>query len=171
VVELSSLHSRVGKITIPPKFGLIPHSVSLPVTNLRAEPSLPSHRLALEFVPATPLEYLERWIAANEVFDDDVMLAAVIEWADGQVSFGITQPHYHGEPAAFREIEHFFEAAGWTRLPDLSGHTLFFNYAFQVLAIDALPRNCYVHGGALLPFDVILCRPNEELEKLLNLYP
>jgi hypothetical protein len=70
-----------------------------------------------------------------------------------------------------REIERFFEDAGWKRLPDCDGHTLFYNYAFQVLAIDALPRNCYLHENALLPFDVILCQPDEELESFLRLYP
>jgi hypothetical protein len=39
------------------------------------------------------------------------------------------------------------------------------------LAIDALPRNCYVHDGDFLPFDVILCRPSDELERFLALYP
>ena len=48
---------------------------------------------------------------------------------------------------------------------------MFFNYAFQVLAIDALPRNCYLRDGNLLPFDVILCRPDAELEGVLRLYP
>lgn len=35
-----------------------------------------------------------------------------------------------------------------------AGHGLFFNYAFQILAIDVLPRNCYLNEGNLLPFDV-----------------
>jgi hypothetical protein len=34
-----------------------------------------------------------------------------------------------------------------------------------------LPRNCYIHEDELLPFDVIVCRPDEELEKLLQWYP
>lgn len=164
-------HALVAKITIPPKFGLVPKVLSHPTVDLRRESKDGEFRQAIEFVPATPLEYLERWIAANEVFEDDVKLSSVIEWADGQVSFVITQPQYHGDPAPVREIERYFEAAGWKRLADCGGHTLFFNYAFQVLAIDALPRNCYLHDDALLPFDVILCHPGEELERFLKLYP
>ena len=141
------------------------------MVNLRADRTLPKTRPSIEFLPATPLEYLERWMAANEVFGDDVKLTAVIEWADGQVSFAISQPQYHGEPATEREIEAHFAASGWTRFIDSAGHVLFFNYAFQVLAIDALARNCYQHGGNLLPFDVILCHPDAELEAILALYP
>ncbi|MES2707064.1 MAG: hypothetical protein V4726_10730 [Verrucomicrobiota bacterium] len=139
--------------------------------NLRDPDAAPLIRETVEFAPATPLEYLERWMDANELFNDDVRLVSVIEWADGQVSFGITQPQYHGEPADPREIEHYFLKAGWTPVPDTTGHRIFYNYSWQVLAIDAEPRNCYINDGCLLPFDVILRRPDEALEKHLRLYP
>lgn len=156
------------KVTIPPKFGLIPKVITHTVPNLRGEPG---SRKAIEFVHATPLEYLERWIAANDVFGDDVKLASVVQWADGQISFIISQPQYHGEPASEREIDAHFVGAGWKRIPDPAGqHSLYYNYAFQTLAIDALPRNCYLRDGELLPFDVILCRPDEEVEEFLKLY-
>jgi hypothetical protein len=100
VVELSDEHALVVKITIPPKFGLTPRVLSHPVVDLRQGPAKGGLRRAIEFVAATPLEYLERWLAANEVFEDDVTLSSVIEWSDGEVSFVITQPQYHGEPAS-----------------------------------------------------------------------
>jgi len=90
---------------------------------------------------------------------------------DGLLSLCITQPQYHGEPAEYRDIEHLFLRAGWTRLKDLSGHAIFFNYAFGVMAIDAERRNCYITAGQLQPFDVILCRPDEEMEAFLWIYP
>jgi len=111
VVEFSDNRELVIKLTIPPAFGLIPKVLSHPVVNLRDDPSLPAVRQAIEFVPATPLEYLERWIASNEVFGDDVHLTAVIQWADGQASFAISQPQYHGQLATDREIERYFESA------------------------------------------------------------
>ncbi len=96
----------------------------------------------------------------------------MIEWSDGDVSFAVRQPQYHGEPANDREIERFFRESGWSSIPDPEReHELFFNYAFNVLAIDAVPRNCYVCDDRLLPFDVILCEPEEELEQYLRLYP
>lgn len=158
------------KITVPPKFGLIPTVISSPRANLRDDPAIPAFKQQIEFIHAAPLEYLERWMAANEVFEDDVRLTSVVEWSDGRISRSISQPQYHGEAATEREIESFFTAASWTRIPDDSGHLLFFNYAFNVLAIDALPRNCYIKDGNLLPFDVILCHPDETLEHFLKLY-
>jgi hypothetical protein len=79
-VEFSEGRGTVGKLTRPPKFGLIPELVTHSVPNLRGEPGI---RQAIEFLPATPLEYLDRWIAANEVFGDDVRLTSVVRWADG----------------------------------------------------------------------------------------
>lgn len=170
-MEFDDEAGRVIKITVPPKFGLIPDVISVPQVNLRDDPAIPPFRNETGIVHATPVEYLERWRAANEVFGDDVRLTSVIQWSDGMVSFAISQPQYHGEPATDREIEHFFTAAGWTRIPDTAGHVLFFNYAFNVLAIDALPRNCYIRDGQLQPFDVILCHPKDDLQNHLRLYP
>ena len=48
---------------------------------------------------------------------------------------------------------------------------LFYNYAYQVLAIDALPRNCYLNENGHQPFDVILCHPSEAIDYFLGLYP
>jgi hypothetical protein len=39
------------------------------------------------------------------------------------------------------------------------------------MAIDAELRNCYVTDGGLQPFDVILCVPDENLERFLKIYP
>ena len=96
----------------------------------------------------------------------------MIRWADGQVSFCITQPHYDGSAASDQEIEQFFENSGWTRIRDPNGeHAIFMNYAFGALATDAMPRNCKCNDDGLQPFDVILCEPDAEIEDFLNLYP
>jgi len=167
-VELDEESGRMVKITIPPKFGLIPQVLTHSVPNLRGEPG---ERKAIEFLPATPLEYLERWMAANEIFGDDVRLTSVIRWADDQVSFAISQPQYHGAPATEAEIDESFRASGWTAIRDPERqHQLFFNYAYSILAVDALPRNCYINEDGLLPFDVILYQPDEEMEEYLGLY-
>ena len=128
-------------------------------------------REVIEFFPATPLEYLSRWSASNDVFGDDVQFVTVIQWQDGAVSIGITQTQYHGTPAEPREIEKYFKRAGWKLLNDPSGHTVFFNYAFEIMAIDAEKRNCYVTEYGLQPFDVILCVPDADMERYLKIYP
>lgn len=171
LVEYSPDDGCYHKTTVPPAFGLTPTVVSHPKIDLRKNGSDPGNEEAIEFVAATPLEYLERWIHSNELFGDDIRLASVVEWPDGALSFGITQPQYHGVPADPREIETFFLRAGWERLKDPSGHLVFFNYAFGVIAIDAERRNCYVTDGELQPFDVILCRPDPALERFLGIYP
>jgi len=170
MVELEAATGTVGKTTKPPAFGLIPEVVRLPVAVLPPDSVGPRFRQAIEFVNATPLEYLARWIACNEVFGDDVRLVSVIRWSDGEVSFGITQPQYHGQPAEPREIEAFFLGAGWQRLRDPSGHGVFFHHAFGVLAVDAERRNCYLNEGGLQPFDVILREPDEDLERFLRIW-
>jgi hypothetical protein len=167
VVELSPRHNLVAKTTIPPAFGLIPEVVEIPVATARD--GLTGIRKAIEFLPATPLEYLSRWIANNRIFGDDVKLASVILWPGGMTSFGITQPQYHGTPAEPRDIQHLFLAAGWIRLNDPSGHTIFYNSSFDILAIDAERRNCYLKDGELLPFDVILRHPDEALAEFLEI--
>lgn len=156
MIEFDDEIGRVVEVTVPP--------------NLRDDPAIPAFRQQIEFIHATPLEYLERWIAASEVFENDVKLTSVVEWSDGRISFSISQPQCHGEPATHREIEVFFTAAGWQRIADDSGHLLFYNDAFEVLAIDALPRNCYIKDSNLLPFDVILCHPDALLQDFLKLY-
>jgi hypothetical protein len=69
------------------------------------------------------------------------------------------------------DFESFFLKNGWTRLKDPSGHVIFFNHAFHVLAIDAERRNCYLTDGQLQPFDVILCRPDAAMEEFLGIWP
>jgi hypothetical protein len=171
LVELDENQGAVIKFTIPPNFGLIPYIASRPIVTAEDGPSKCAVGHALEFRPATPLEYLERWLDANEVFGDNVRLIRVIRWKDGLISFVIGQPQYHGEPASELQITNYFKEAGWTQLPFESGHILFYNHAYQVLAIDALPRNCRIHDGGLMPFDVILCRPDDALSDFLRLYP
>lgn len=171
MVELDARTGMVGKTTIPPAFGLVPELRRHALAILRCEEDALRERDVIEFVPATPLEYLSRWCACNEVFGDAVRIVSVIRWADGMVSFGITQPQYHGTPAEPREIDSFFLQAGWSRLNNPSGHTVFFNHAFGVVAIDAESRNCYINEGGLQPFDVILCVPDQSLERYLGIYP
>lgn len=168
-MELLEGEQRYGKITIPPAFGLIPEVRKITRADLHEDPATPAFREAIELMPATPLEYLDRWIASNDVFGDDVRLVSVVRWADGRISFGITQPQYHGVPADPRDIEKHFMAAGWERLKDPSGHVIFYNFAFNVIAIDAERRNCYLNRGDLLPFDVILRKPDDALSRFLNI--
>ena len=171
VIELNPIRNGVGKTTQPSGFGLVAELIKVPVVKNPRDSDKQTFREAIEFVPGTPLEYLSRWMAANQLFGDDVRLASVIQWSDGLVSMGITQPFYPGVPADLRDIEQYFMNEGWERLNDPSGHTVFFNYAFGMMAIDAVSRNCYLAEYGLQPFDVILREPDQDLERFLQIYP
>ncbi len=169
VVEFAVESGLVVKTTIPPAFGLTPFLNR--IASYSADPASPTtYREAIEFRSATPLEYLDRWIANNEVFRDDVRVVSVIRWECGAVSLGITQPQYSGIPAEDRDIIRYFEAAGWIRLNDPTGHIIFFHYAYRLMAIDAAGRNCFIDSEGIQPFDVILCAPDEEIEEFLKIY-
>lgn len=160
------------KVTKPPGFGFFPRVQEHPGVKLYDDAPDPGVRGALELEKATPTEYLERWMKANEVFGDDVRLASVILWGGGEVSFCILQPHYDGEAATEREIERYFTNDGWVHLKDPNGeHVIFMHYAFNVLAVDAMPRNCKFNEYGLQPFDVILASPGEDLDDFLRIYP
>ena len=160
----------VVKTTIPPGFGLIPFVNRIRNGFANPDDDDGSYREAIEFRPATPLEYLDRWIANNEVFHDDVRVVSVIRWKCGAVSLGITQPQYSGTPADDRDITRYFQAAGWTLLRDPSSHLIFFHYGYHLMAIDAAGRNCFLDSEGIQPFDVILCAPDEEIETFLGIY-
>ena len=171
VVEFDSMTSRVIKITIPKGFGLTPKLLQVKQAHADLRSEIKATRPSIEFVPGTPLEYLSRWQVCNKLFNDDVRLSDVILWPDKRVSFSISQPSYAGNIPNNRDIEAYFTEAGWTRVTNELHHTIFYNYAFQILALDIEPRNCYISdGGDLLPFDVILSEPDDELSDFLRLY-
>lgn len=169
VVEFVHELGLVGKTTIPSGYGLTPFLNVIEESS--ADPSASNtYRKAIEFRPATVLEYLGRWNACNEVFGDNVRLASVIRWKDGLVSLCITQPQYPGACAEDREIARYFIENGWSCLQDPSGHNIFYHYGYEYMAIDAVGRNCFLDEQGIQPFDVILCKPGEELERFLKIY-
>ena len=39
------------------------------------------------------------------------------------------------------------------------------------MAIDAVGRNCFIDSQGIQPFGVILCTPDQKIEKFLKIYP
>ena len=170
VVELDEHSHRIKKFTLPSGFGLTPKLLHHDQAHADLRPELQRTKPSIEFVPATPLEYLARWHACNELFRDDVQLTTVILWSDHRVSFGITQPQYAGRIPTNARIEDYFCETMWARVPNELGHTIFYNYAYDILALDIEPRNCYLSDDdELLPFDVILSTPDDDLRDFLKL--
>jgi hypothetical protein len=81
-VDFDDTKRLVIKITRPPGFGLIPYVRSSRIIDLRNPGAAPVMKETVEFTVATPLEYLERWLDANELFSDVVRLVSVIQWGE-----------------------------------------------------------------------------------------
>lgn len=110
---------------------------------------------------ASPLEYMARLQAQNELFGDDIRLEGL--WRQGRGWRIITsQPHADGEPPTREEIHAALTADGWLPAPQWNGlgyeHGLTFLRGDWLLA-DAHPANFVkTADGALIPIDVILTR-------------
>ncbi|MBX3742641.1 MAG: hypothetical protein KF712_16770 [Akkermansiaceae bacterium] len=166
VVELDTVDSRVSKITRPPAFGLYPTLVE------RQGLPLPSGRLIetqrqIELVGSSLSKYLLRWAYSNQVFGDDVRLSSLIRWADGALSVGITQPQYHGRKASESEIMEFFVRKGWRDVTRRAVRAAFYQPDFNLVAVDAEPRNCFINTEGLFPFDVVLADAGPDLLEII----
>ena len=159
---------RILKVTIPEHgFGLIPRlNTHLRQVHDSVEPEIIKQ---IEFYPASVTEYLKRWLLCNELFQDDVELLGVVQWEDSTISLKIDQPYYSGDVVTVEEIQSEFITKGWERSYK-DGRAVFINYAYNVIALDLEPRNCFLGKTGLQPFDVIVAEPNEELEEYLGIY-
>lgn len=109
---------------------------------------------------ALPLEYLERLIMQNEVFEDEIEFQGVC--SDKANSRIVTsQPDIAGRPATLDEITTGMIAMGFDLLP-WRGIGYENSLAFQmddIFVWDVHPANMVVtDDGALVPIDVILTR-------------
>jgi len=114
-------------------------------------------------LPALPLDYLERLMAQNAVFADDIRLEGL--WPDGSRDWRIitSQPDVPGEPASAAEIVLGMEASGWETLPFRGvGYDDSLAFAKQtpegLAAVwDAHARNMVrTESGLIVPIDVII---------------
>lgn len=123
---------------------------------------------------ATPLEYLERFILHNALFQDDVRLEGVlvsdqpsqlVGAVPGGCSMVISQrwliaaddqnPHPTSE-----QIVSFMQELGFESLPDS-----FFGWFREddgVIVLDAKPDNFVLTADGILPFDLVLARGVED---------
>ena len=155
------------KITLPNGgFGLIPKVTRHRKVDLRSD--IESFYEQIEFLDATPLEYLDRWILCNELFNDSADVERVIQWDDTSVSIMLTQPYYMGEVITHDEIHAAFIEQGWEAIYK-DGRAVFYNYAYDAIALDLEPRNCYMAETGLQPFDLILSHPDDEMRMHLGI--
>jgi len=111
-------------------------------------------------LPATPLEYLERWSTNNRLFGELVELVGIQRVPEGP-RLVISQPHVPGEISTWEEIEETF--AGKSRMrrlritEPLGGYEAYAYFRGRVGVFDVRPLNCFHHAetNELAAIDVI----------------
>ena len=111
-------------------------------------------------LPATPLQYLDRWRAHNAIFDDDVELVGVSKYTPGGLSLVVFQRDVQGEGPSWDDMENMFvDGLGLRRLrvPEtLGGYESRAYFSGRIGVFDVRPVNCVQTGsGLVVPIDVI----------------
>jgi hypothetical protein len=111
-------------------------------------------------LPATPLQYLDRWRCHNYVFEDDVELVGVSASASGWSKLVVSQRDVQGEAPSWDAIENTFTAGlQLFRLrvsENLGGYNSRAYFRGRIGVFDVRPLNCVQTSGDLVvPIDVI----------------
>lgn len=125
-----------------------------------------------ELTNALPLEYLERLLLQNSVFNDRIRLEGLALESENLVLV-TSQPAILGHPVEQSEMLAFMAKLWFQPLAGLSlgrpGALAFYRYLDEVAAFDAHPGNFVKDdNGVVLPIDLILVRADELLQKALQ---
>ena len=100
-------------------------------------------------LPATPLEYLERWNTHNRIFGDTVEFVGFQQTGQGP-RLVISQPHVPGEPATWGELEGTFVRKSQMKelhIPRLlGGYDSKAYFKGRIGIFDVRPLNCFHHA-------------------------
>ena len=123
----------------------------------------------VELTGATPLEYLERLLLANSLFNDDIRLIGVTLEDEKMVAV-TSQEAIRGTDVTLEEMAAFMEKLWFKPLRGLSlgrpGALAFYRDLDEVAAFDAHPGNFVKDdNGVVLPIDLILLRADDALQK------
>lgn len=114
---------------------------------------------SLVMLPATPLQYLNRWRVHNFIFRDRVKLVGVSSY-DGSPHIVVAQGDLSGEAPSWESIEATFTGLLGLRRLDvgsyLGGYESRAYFNDRIAVFDVRPLNCVQSAsGAVVPFDVI----------------
>jgi hypothetical protein len=104
-------------------------------------------------VPATPLEYLDRWALHNQMFAPITKVSGILEKAGGELSILIQQEPLVGDLPKEKQIADFMEHFGFTPLP--GKRFAWKARASQTVVFDARPANFVLVDRTPIPFDLI----------------
>jgi hypothetical protein len=107
---------------------------------------------------ATPAAYLHRLVLANAKLGDDFWLHGIID-APGGPRFVVSQRDVGGEPATPAEIARHFVTAGFVQV----NAKTFYHPKANLLVSDAHRANVFKTSMGIVPFDVGVQQPKEDL--------
>jgi hypothetical protein len=110
-------------------------------------------------VPATPLEYLDRWTRHNELFGNITRISGVTELAGDGVVFVTEQDALYGDFPPVEAVEDFMSAMGFRAEPQLA--STWYDPARNLAVFDARPGNFILVEDTAVPFDLIPVPLNE----------
>jgi hypothetical protein len=158
-VRFDEPSGRWFKATHPEIYGAAPQ-ISY---DLDPETNRPSKRLVMG--KGTPMIYLERWSLFNAVFGDDVRLERILPVGYG-LSILVSQRDITGEAPALDEIAAFFHERDFMPVP--ASQDAFYRAADDVLALDAHQANLVRTDDGLVPIDIPVFRPDEDISRWLR---
>jgi hypothetical protein len=104
-------------------------------------------------VPATPLEYFDRWTLHNQIFAPITKVSGILERAGGELSILIQQEPLLGDLPSQMQIADFMDHFGFT---PLSGKRFaWMSRVSQTVIFDARPANFVLVDRTPIPFDLI----------------
>jgi hypothetical protein len=107
---------------------------------------------------ASPAAYLRRLVLANAKLGDDFWLHGIID-APGGPRFVVSQRDVGGEPATPAEIARHFVTAGFVQV----NAKTFYHPKANLLVSDAHRANVFKTSMGIVPFDVGVQQPKEDL--------
>lgn len=123
-----------------------------------------------EISEATPLEYLERWLHANRMLGDRVILRGVAV-TDPGVQVVVSQPFIAGPYPEKSQIDRELHARDFLSIPDFSigseTDSTFYHPESGWAIFDAASDNFILSNGTPIPVDVILLKLSASLKRQL----
>ena len=104
-------------------------------------------------VPATPLEYLDRWTRHNELFGNITRISGVAELAGDGLVFVAEQDALYGDFPPVGAVDDFMRAMGFMAEAQLA--FTWYDPVRNLAVFDARPGNFILVEDTAVPFDVI----------------
>ena len=104
---------------------------------------------------ATPIEYLERLLLQNRLVPGLNALEGVLD-QEGDLAIVTSQPRFEIVPVTQAEIDGWFQAQGFEKITACG----YYRTEDNLGVFDAHAKNLVRFEDALIPFDVIPCRPD-----------